>query len=263
MRGLPRRSVTKLPVLTEHRLTAYTVAAGTAGVGILALAFPAEAKIIYTPAHHVIGTNSVFKLDLNHDGKADFIITNVREVFVTSMSTASAVRASGASGNKIAATVQTFSSSEREVNASALKRGARIPNARRFFPSALLAGLCTGSFCRGDIGTGGNWANIGNRYLALKFHIQGKIHYGWARLNVIVPRVAPIKAILTGYAYETIPNKAIVAGQTKGPDDDADGQATPVAFRTPLSRHTTLGTLALGSPGLSIWRRRESPPIQK
>jgi len=28
----------------------------------------------------------------------------------------------------------------------------------------------------------------------------------------------PLKALLTGYAYETIPNKAIITGKTKGPD---------------------------------------------
>ena len=27
-----------------------------------------------------------------------------------------------------------------------------------------------------------------------------------------------ITATLTGYAYETVPNKAIIAGKTKGPD---------------------------------------------
>jgi hypothetical protein len=61
-------------------------------------------------------------------------------------------------------------------------------------------------------------------------------------------------ATVTGYAYETIPGKAIVAGATKGPDD-----AEPTAA---LSSHTpepvTLGALALGAPGLSIWRRTES-----
>ena len=32
------------------------------GVGVLALAPPAEAKIVYTPAHHVIGAGSTYQL---------------------------------------------------------------------------------------------------------------------------------------------------------------------------------------------------------
>ena len=61
-------------------------------------------------------------------------------------------------------------------------------------------------------------------------------------------------ATLTGYAYETIPGKAIIAGATKGPDD-----AEPTAsLKAPTPAPATLGMLALGAPGLSIWRREES-----
>jgi hypothetical protein len=46
----------------------------------------------------------------------------------------------------------------------------------------------------------------------------------------------PLNATLTGYAYETVPNKPIIAGKTKGPD---------VITLEPGS----LGRLAQGSPG--------------
>jgi hypothetical protein len=46
----------------------YALAATTAGVGTLALVQPAEAKIIYTPAHVKIVRASIVSLDLNHDG---------------------------------------------------------------------------------------------------------------------------------------------------------------------------------------------------
>lgn len=79
----------------------------------------------------------------------------------------------------------------------------------------------------------GPWENAGkgvkSRYLGLKFQIKGKTHYGWARLNF--PK--PSGAIMTGYAYETIPNKAILTGKTKGPN------AITV-------RSDSLGSLALG-----------------
>jgi hypothetical protein len=79
----------------------------------------------------------------------------------------------------------------------------------------------------------GPWENGGkgvkNRYLGLRFQIKGKTHYGWARLNFPSPQLAR----LTGYAYETIPNKPIIAGKTKGADDSVEQPAT-------------LGRLALG-----------------
>jgi hypothetical protein len=49
-----------------------------------------------------------------------------------------------------------------------------------------------------------------------------------------------ILAILTGYAYETEPNKPIITGKTKGPD---------VITLDP----TTLGHLALGASQIPAW----------
>jgi len=54
----------------------YALAAGAAGVGLLALAPAAEAKIIYTPAHRVITPKHSFNIDFNHDGITDFKIAN-------------------------------------------------------------------------------------------------------------------------------------------------------------------------------------------
>jgi hypothetical protein len=121
----------------------------------------------------------------------------------------------------------------------------------------VLAGQCTGPNCGDSPGTGGNWIDVKNRYLGLKFYIHGKIHYGWARLSVSFTEFhqGRIKAILTGYAYETIPDKAIVAGQTKGPEDIVE--RPDAALTAPTREPATLGMLALGERGLSIWRREE------
>jgi hypothetical protein len=98
----------------------------------------------------------------------------------------------------------------------------------------------------------GQWVNVRSHFLGLKFRIKGKVHYGWARLNVTVGN-SRISATLTGYAYETIPGKSIIAGATKGPDD-----AEPTAsLNTPTPEPVTLGALAMGAPGLSVWRRKE------
>jgi hypothetical protein len=114
-------------------------------------------------------------------------------------------------------------------------------------------GLC--NYPQSSTRTIGPWRNVTNRYLGLKFKINGKFHYGWARLSVKAFKGQfKIVATLTGFAYETIPGKAITAGATKGPDDTEP--AASLNSRTP--EPVTLGALARGTPALSIWRREES-----
>jgi hypothetical protein len=116
----------------------------------------------------------------------------------------------------------------------------------------------------------GQWLNAKNRYLGLKFHIHGKTHYGWARLTVVKTQYTITSATLNGYAYETIPNKPIIAGKANGkmndmeaspdslsPDDPGPGASlTNPIPNTPQA--ASLGLLAIGSPALSVWRRKES-----
>jgi hypothetical protein len=67
-----------------------------------------------------------------------------------------------------------------------------------------------------------------------------------------------VSATLTGYAYETIPNKPIIAGKTRGTDEVSGVEhPSPASFSAADSEPATLGLLAMGSPALSIWRRRE------
>ena len=63
-----------------------------------------------------------------------------------------------------------------------------------------------------------------------------------------------VDATLTGYAYETIPKKAIIAGQTKGPDD-MSVEAPNASLTMPTPEPASLGVLAMGASGLSIRRR--------
>lgn len=95
----------------------------------------------------------------------------------------------------------------------------------------------------------GHWANSGkgvrSRYLGLKFMIKGEMHYGWARFNVSFPHQT-VCAVLTGYAYETIAHKAIVAGKTKGPDN-VSVEESEATLTVPTRKPASLGMLAGGS----------------
>ena len=240
----------------HQQLNMYGIAACAAGVGMLALAQPIEAKIVYTPTHHVVGKNGRYKLDLNNDKLADFMLVNTHgcntDYCIDALS-AIPIGGNGVEGARGFLSIPY---------ASALKRGARIgPNAH--FSGKLMASS------QSSQGTIGRWLNVTNGYLGLKFTVKGKTHYGWARLTVQALGEAFIKATLTGYAYETIPGKSIKAGQTKESDDftvnpdssNHDDFGLGVSLNSPaadLPQPASLGMLALGAQGVPLWRRKES-----
>jgi hypothetical protein len=230
------RTPSKLSESLHHRLNSYALAASAAGVSLLALAPPAEAKIVYTPVHHVIGPNSRYQLRLNHD-KTDFTLVNFAS-FPTNGHVCSVFQQPAQRGNKAMGSFGRGS-----VLDWALYRGKTIgPSvASRFYAgNAKLVDSWSVGGCEGSIF--GRWYNVTNRYLGLMFQIKGKTHYGWARLSVTV-KAETITATLTGYAYETIPNWGIIAGKTKGLD---------VITVQPA----TLGALAAGANGLHTWRQK-------
>ena len=251
----PSRTPSRLSTALRNHLNMYSLAASAAGVGVLALAQPAEAKIVYTKTHHVIGDHSQYLLAFTNKA-ADFVISNTRCPYANTGCTDNYfARLTGFSpfsrGNAIVGV------NGASYLAAALRPGALISKERRWIGGGVMVsqcqGLCTVSGTRDA--TTGRWDNVNSRYLGMKFTINGKVHYGWARLSVTnLKDKFRITATLTGYAYETIPGKPIIAGATKGPDE-----AEPAAsFSTPTTEPATLGELAMGAPGLSIWRREES-----
>jgi hypothetical protein len=273
-RILPRKPVI-LSESTERCLGTYALAASAAGVTALALAVPAaDAKIIYTKTHVQLQNNQPLALDFNQDGKTDFFLLfkgpneTVGGEFYEYLV---------ACHRPVAAThgyecISSVSSTYNPLNAIrvnktgsaiALLAGKGIQKGERFKDKVVvgMGGVNWETFSTGRTEWGGPWVNGGkgvkNRYLGVKFQINGHSHFAWARLTVTTTPPHDFKATLTGYAYETIPGKAIIAGQTKG-SDDADnsvGQPNPTSQTRPTPEPATLGALAMGAPGLSIWRR--------
>jgi hypothetical protein len=226
-----KRESKNLASSLEHRLSGYALAASAAGVSLVGLTGSAGGKVVYTPTHHVLKGNSLYDLALKHDGFADFVIGddfNCKTDCHGSL--------------YINPTMSHNGFEMREGFARALREGAVI-SARRIFSYApggvmAFAGFRSG----GTFYSGGLWANVSNRYLGLSFTFNHERHFGWARLNVKISRkTAKLSAILTGYAYETIPNKSIIAGKTHGPD---------VITGEPAS----LGHLARGASAIPAWR---------
>jgi len=221
----PPKTPSKLSDSLHHQINMYALVASAAGVGALASTQPSEAKIVYTPAHHVIGENQKYTLAFDHK-TADFVIANSQCVTCSSsgwkqLAVAPASNGHGESNQVIGAYGW----------ASALRRGARISDGRAFYPGGVMAEELW-PFGASKTYTEGPWANVSNRYLGLRFEINGKFHYGWARLNVTLAKGDfEITATLTGYAYETIPGKPIIAGKTKGESNSLGALAAGAAGR--------------------------------
>jgi hypothetical protein len=238
------RATAELSKSLHRRLNTYALAASAAATGMLALTQPSEAKVVYTPANKAILYGDVLRLDLNNDGLADFyfyLFTSIGAERGPSLFASKRLQLTPLqSGDQIlgAGTLRN------RVTASALPAGAHIGPKRKFSPGQHLMattnyGCTSTNGCRGS--SGGPWKEARKRYLGLKFVVKGKIHYGWARLTVDADWGKGIQARLTGYAYETIPNKAIVAGKTSGPD---------LITLEPAS----LGHLAAGASAIPAWR---------
>ena len=222
MSSAPSRKTFKISDSLDRQLNTYALAASAAGVSVLALAAASEAKVVYTETHRVTRAGVPLYIDLNHDGINDFVLRTT--IYAGSGSFEVGLDPSGYRNNAVAGRRSSHSSYFFSA-ASALPAGARIgptskfPVRHPFMAVELFNGVGSGN---SDLGP---WVGKGNgvrdRYLGLKFVVRGKVHYGWARLRVTLGhhrQFDDVSGTLTGYAYETIPNKPIIAGQTAGPD---------------------------------------------
>jgi|ERR1700685_101423 hypothetical protein len=227
------RAAARINARLNRNLNAYIAAAGAAGVGALALTQAAEAKIVYTPANSVVTTP--VSIDLNHDGTVDFSVGLYPGYYHTQL-----------------------------LDVTPKVKGNAVNGAAGFFgvPVGPAAKFATNSYFGHGVEMAklfqyshssftGAWAGVTNRYLGFKFLIDGQVHYGWARMSVSNIH----DAVLTGYAYETIPNKTILEGHTSGPE--AADNFAPFDLLAPVPQPLSLGMLARGADGLSIWRRDE------
>jgi len=245
------RSPIPLRPLFDNELTSYVAAAkGNASanrrfvaaaisaitLGSVSLAPPLFAEIIYTPANKSIGKyNAISSLpiDLNNDGIADLSISAYNFAsFSSGFHERASLGAIGLRSNQILV--------ERTYLAVPAVMGQVIgfpASAVGFRQDALMAASRHSSDGLSSFNTTeGLWLRAKNRYLGVKFIINGETHYGWARFNA-----GAGYAQLTGYAYETIPDKPIPTGvsETAPPESGAN---------SPEGANTgSLGELALGA----------------
>ena len=226
----------------HKRWAGYAAAAGAAGVGMLAAAQPAQADIIYTPANILLmtpGDGETSIVSIAFDNGQDFDLSLFNHAFLTFCSWCIG------NGELFGDMYALTGPSGRALNGGPLPKGFKIGSMGSAPKSASLMGWVSRrvpSSLRGtfkSISSGGPWAGQ-QGYLGVKFDLNGQIHYGW-----VAGKGEGTEFDITGWAYNTIANAPIDAGQGATPEPG------------------TLGMLALGSLGLGFWRRRKPVASQQ
>ena len=251
------RATAKLKSILDRHLQSYALAAeGTvhrnkqamaasalslAGAALLTT-LPAAGEVVYSPADiHVNRSRTgvtFVPLDINNDGQPDF---KFAAAFGADFSSGNDIVYRGMRVYGYGPSNQAMSSRGRNGAKAALPIGARVGPAGKFGAHSLMA---TCDDFNGRLVYSGAWINAENRYLGVKFQINGETHYGWVRMTVNCN-----DGTITGYAYETVANRPIDAGILPFANQS---DASPAE---PKRQPATLGILAAGTLGLPRLRQ--------
>jgi len=259
-----KRTRSRLSTGLEKKLSTYAMAAGSASVALLACAQPAEAKIVTTVTNIVVPINGgLVQFDINGDGQVDFGLSAVGAGSTCTFTQGRVKHGTppplGCPFNDRLSVVPAQAANEVWQHgtsygakcAADLLAGVKIGPVRPFAASPMVmwgvSGTSAGhSFCPWKAST------PPKPYLGVKFvDTSGNFHFGWVRVSV-----SGISATIRGYAYETVPNKPIIAGATQGATSTAD-LVDPSGSLSPVPEPASLGRLAQGATGLAAWRRED------
>jgi len=244
MSASKRRQARRLTIDIEKNLLAYAAAAGA----VIFSTAPADAEIIYTPSNTPMTVAQANKgpaltqLDLTNHGAPDFtfLMSSTLGFHSTTFSATTTRRKfllkvdPAVKGNQAVQGQPT-------VTASAIPAGVTIGPQEKFGEGGLYMRFKSSHI--GGSRSSGSWQKVEYAYVGLKFLINGKVHYGWARIKFPFPNGVKLPSIY-GYAYESTPNTPIVTGQTSGSADQTQKAAAPAS----------LGTLAAGASAIDLRR---------
>ena len=237
-----RAKKSRLSDILNRKMAAYAIAAGAASVTIAAMAIStegAQGSIVFTPAHVFLGGlgETHLNIDLNQDGINDFTLMMTNTQYVQ---TSQAFSVEGGSFRDDPAVGNS-------AMPSPLAKGSDIGALKNFQSGNKI--LAWGRFVAHSGHSGytskGPWIKTApDSYLGVRFLINGETHYGWVRMTVVASSTQ-VQATITGYAYETVANQPLRAGQ--------GATKSHAAGIHPAS----LGALSLGAAGLVLWRKEQ------
>lgn len=253
---MPFRNPVTLSEPLSRRLNAYALAAGAAGVAMLACAIPAEGEPVCKEFSSQLTHTNNFPLYLTQPAVAPFNVaqgtnSTFRSISETGVGTLQWWNRGFFTPNTAGANV--LLSNDLPAN---LALGAIIGPGGNFGKGnsyGLLFTYGKGEYTYRGGGTKlnhrGNLSLTQSSYVGFQFKDPAGVHYGWARLSVSYEggRGKTVHTILhvDGYGYESGPDTAIAAGSCSGAE--ASGGAPGNA-----SNGASLGMLALGSSGIVV-----------
>ncbi|MFM9943741.1 MAG: T9SS type A sorting domain-containing protein [Bacteroidia bacterium] len=200
----------------------------------------ANAQIVYTD----IVPDSIFtitslasqtyNLDINGDGTSDFSISAARVSFLGVLS--SYVRMSPQGSNAIITT--TFNQVKKLV------LGDTISSSQAWQDTTGQVLKSYSQYGFDPPTTKGEWNTVVDGYVGLQLTNAGQTYYGWVRMDVTVS-LSSASMTIKDYAFNSIPNQPILAGQTTTTGIIENSSASSInLFPNPATNHLTIDLLA-------------------
>ena len=241
----------------------YSAAAVAAGVGFLALAQPALGEVVVTHKTLYLGNGSdgspPVTIDFNNDGAVDISFQQNSYGYGYGYAGAEAFVLRPPAG----AGVVVKGIGSRGPYVAALLRGAQIGPSAHFNAQSDVIERTYQQTSNGFSHCGINRklyghfpGNVPDRFVGVKFLIDGATHYGWVRISVdtTFDNGCQMRTKVTAFAYETVANQKITIGATS-----SGGSETPSEKASGSVGRPSLGMLASGADGLVLWRKEKEP----
>ncbi|THD66725.1 hypothetical protein E7Z59_13160 [Robertkochia marina] len=161
-----------------------------------------ESVIIYTdlePDFISDDQNQSYDIDLNNDGKTDFILNKDGGEY---LALESQNYTNGGLNNGVLS-ISPFGTYVIPVG-----EGSKIPRVYNSGESFSIGGYILAEDCES---CEYNWKDQDKKFIAIKLIIEGKVHYAWVQLYVEGPTQWTVK----DYAFNATPDIPILAGQTE------------------------------------------------
>ena len=213
---------------------------------ITALLFSASAnaQIVYTDVNPdvTINTNGgVYALDLNNDGITDFNITFTTTTFSSQINKFIRITPLGANkvGNVLSYPYPSALSLNTLIDSSSFSwlgsANQHLISRLWFQPPPPHGGTPIWQYR-------GNWNGASDKYIPLQLDLSSQKIYGWARLDAATDAAS---FTVKDYAYNSIPNQPILAGETNTTGIIDNSFASSInLFPNPANNHLTIDVVS-------------------